>query len=202
MITGQESGRGADGEPTLLRYPMASICGDYLRAGLGLVLSLGPLLLLDVAGPLVVLLGVLGALFAWFGMRTVSRHLSRVELSGQAIALRGPVSRHLAWGDLDRMKLAYYAPRRARDDGWLQLTLRGGGGGSIRLDSTLTGFDQVLGQASRAARQKALPLDAATHANLAALGLDDSREADGAPPVTRPERPGAAATPSASRARW
>jgi hypothetical protein len=183
-----------------LRYPITSLYADYLRAGLGLALTAGPLLLLDVADVIALLLGALALLFAWFGARTVLRQLSRVELSEDGIALCGPVSRRVAWADLQRMKLAHYAPRRARDQGWLQLTLHAADGSAIRLDSTLAGFDQVLAQASRAASAKALPLDAATHANLAALGLDASGA--GAAPLSAPARAHAAAALRGSRARW
>ena len=155
-----------------MRYPVAALYPDYLRTAFGLAVTVGPLLLLDLTGVVAALLAGLGLLFAWFGTRTIVRHLSRVELSGDAITLRGPAPRRLAWRDLERMKLAYYAPRRSRDDGWLQLTLGSAGGRPIRLDSTLSGFDRVLGEASRVARAKDLPLDAATHANLFALGLD------------------------------
>jgi hypothetical protein len=186
-----------------LRYPITALYADYLRAAFGLALTAGPLLLLDLAAAVAALLGVFGLLFAWFGMRTVLRHLSRVELSGNAIALCGPVARRLAWDDLERMKLAYYAPRRSRDDGWMQLTLRGRDGCAIQLDSTLAGFDQVLGQASRAARAKALSLDAATHANLAALGLSAGGGAERAPlPVSSPGPERADAATSGPRARW
>jgi hypothetical protein len=186
-----------------LRYPIAALYADYLRAAFGLALTAGPLLLLDLAAAVAALLGVLGLLFAWFGMRTVLRHLSRVELSGNAIALCGPVARRLAWDDLERMKLAYYAPRRSRDDGWMQLTLRGRDGCAIRLDSTLAGFDQVVGRASRAARANALSMDAATHANLAALGLSTGGSSDDAAlPVSSPGPERAGAAMSGSRARW
>lgn len=165
-----------------MRYPIESLYPDYLRTALGLVVTVGPLFLLDLAGVVAGMLAGLGVLFAWFGTRTILRHLSRVEISGDAISLCGPVPRRLAWRDLERLKLAYYAPRRSRDDGWLQLTLSGRRGRPIRLDSTLSGFDRVLGQASRVAQAKALPLDAATHANLAALGFE------GAPiPAERPD---------------
>jgi hypothetical protein len=187
---------------TPLRYPLATLYADYARAAAGLALTLGPLLLLDVAYPLVALLVALGLLFAWFGLRTVARHLSRVELSASAIALHGPLPRHLAWGELERVQLAYYAPRRSRDDGWLQLTLRGAGGRSIRLDSTLVGFDQVLGAASRAARAKALPMDAATQANLAALGRAASGSRDEPLPVRSPGRPDGDAVVRAPKVRW
>ena len=157
-----------------MRYSVASLFPDYLRTGFGLAVTMGPLLWLDLAGAVAALLAGLGLLFAWFGTRTVVRHLSRVELSGDAISLSGPLARRLAWSDLERLRLAYYAPRRSRDAGWLQLTLSGRRGRPIRLDSTLGGFDQVLGQASRVARAKALPMDSATRANLAALGLAGS----------------------------
>jgi hypothetical protein len=186
----------------LLRYPISALYADYLRAAFGLALTAGPLLLLDLAQVMTVLLGMLGLLFAWFGTRTVLRHLSRVELSGNAIALCGPISRRLAWDDLERMKLAYYAPRRSLNDGWMQLTLRGSDGCSIQLDSTLAGFDQVLGQASRAARAKALSLDGATHANLAALGLSAASGCDqAAVPVSSPGPERADAATRGSRAR-
>ena len=202
MTTTTPSARSAAAGEGPLRYPLATLYADYLRAAFGLALTLGPLLLLEVADVVVAPLAVLGLLFAWFGMRTAARHLSRVELSGSAIALRGPVPRHLAWGDLELMKLAYYAPRRSRDDGWLQLTLRGAGGRSIQLDSTLAGFDQVLGVASRAARAKALPVDAATHANLAALGLEAAGGRDAALPISSRGRPDADAAPRAPKVRW
>ena len=185
-----------------MRYPIASLCPDYLRTAFGLVVTVGPLLLLDLAGVVAALLGGLGLLFAWFGTRTIMRHLSRVELSDDAISLCGPAPRRLAWRDLERIQLAYYAPRRSRDDGWLQLTLSGSGGRPIRLDSTLSGFDRVLGQASRVAQEKALPLDAATQANLAALGLGGSGVPAGAPRPSSPARaPGGSGT-LRSRARY
>jgi hypothetical protein len=194
---GSKRGRWA-----FLRYPVASLYPDYLRSALGLALSVGPLLLLDLAGAVAVLLGGLGVVFAWFGARTAVRHLSRVELSAEAIALSGPLPRRLAWRDLERMKLAYYAPRRSRDDGWLQLTLSGGRSRPIRLDSTLAGFDRVLGQASRVARSKDLRLDSATDANLAALGLEGSRVAADPARSSPPARaPGGSGT-LGSRARY
>jgi hypothetical protein len=184
-----------------LRYPLASLYPDYLRAAFGLAVTLGPLILLDLAGAVAALLAGLGLLFTWFGMRTVVRHLSRVELSGDAIALCGPAPRRLAWSDLTRMKLAYYAPRRSREEGWLQLTLSGARGRPIRLDSTLSGFEQVLGQASQVARAQDLPLDAATRANLAALGFGGSDVAGRTPLASSPARGPAASRALGSRVR-
>lgn len=157
-----------------MRYPAGLLYPDYARTALGLAVTLGPMLLLDLADGVAVLLGGLGLLFAWFGGRTMMRQLTSIELSGDAVRVLGPAPRRLAWRDLERLKLAYYAPRRSREDGWLQLTLSGTGGRPIRVDSTLSGFDRVLAQATRAARAKALPLDRATQANLVALGLSET----------------------------
>jgi hypothetical protein len=153
------------------RYPAATVWADYLRAGGGLTLTLGPLLLLDLADPLAVLFAGLALLFAWFGLRTALRQASCIELSPEGIAQLGPIERRLRWHELRGVKLAYYGPRRARERGWLQLTLRGGGRHAIRIDSTIDGFERVLSQAQAAAAARDLPLDDATASNLAALRL-------------------------------
>jgi hypothetical protein len=158
------------------RYPATTVVPDYLRVAFGVAITAGPLLALDLARGVAVLLAALALLFLWFGVRTALRQLSWVELSPAEIALRGPIRRRLAWREMRRMQLAYYAPRRARQDGWLQLTLRGPSGPAIRVDSTLDGFDDVLRRATGAAARNGLTLDPATEANLAALGLAPAAE--------------------------
>jgi hypothetical protein len=153
------------------QYPASTLLPDYLRVAFGLAVTAGPLLALDLANVIAALLGALALLFAWFGVRTVLRQLSWVELSPTGIALCGPIRRRLPWQQIRRLQLAYYAPRRARQDGWLQLTLRGTSGAPIRVDSTLEGFDDVLRQATGAAAGNRLALDPTTEANLAALGI-------------------------------
>jgi hypothetical protein len=181
------------------RYPIGTLSSDYLRVAVGLALTLGPLLLLDLATPIAWLLSILAVLFVWFGLRTVLRQLSAVELGPEGIAIRGPLGGALAWDELARLKLAYYAPRSwssarrrdrqpepERDDrqrGWLQLTLQGAQGRRIRIESTLADFDQVLRRALAAAAHRQLDLDPTTTANLAALGLDRD---DPAHPALRP----------------
>ena len=177
-------------------YPIGALSSDYMRVGVGLALTLGPLLLLELAAPIAWLLAALAVLFFWFGLRTGLRQLSAVELSPHAVAIRGPFGRQLAWDELTHMKLAYYAPRswgsaRRRDRhlergderdgrqrGWLQLTLQGTRGRPIRIESTLESFDQVLRRALAAAARRQLELDPTTTANLSALGLDRNGPTD------------------------
>jgi hypothetical protein len=168
------------------RYPATTLMPDYLRVGFGLAVTAGPLLALDLAPAVALLLAALAALFAWFGLRTALRQLSWVELSPGGIALGGPLRRHLPWQQVRRLQLAYYAPRRARQDGWLQLTLRGPARGSIRIDSTLDGFDEVLRRATAAATANQLALDPTTEANLAALGIAPSAGDVAREPPLRP----------------
>jgi hypothetical protein len=183
-------------------YPIGTLSSDYMRVAVGLALTLGPLLLLELAAPIAWLLAALAILFVWFGLRTGLRQLSAVELSPHGIAVRGPFGRQLAWDELAHMKLAYYAPRgwgsprrrerhhgrggerHERDEGrrgWLQLTLQGTRGRRVRVESTLEGFDQVLRRAMAAAARSRLELDPTTTANLCALGLD--RDAPGGAPL-------------------
>ncbi len=153
------------------RYPATALVPDYLRVALGLAATVGPLLALDLARGVAIGLSGLALLFAWFGGRTALRQLSWIELSATDVALCGPIRRRLPWQQLRRLQLAYYAPRRTRRDGWLQLTLRGRHGPAIRVDSTLEGFDELLRRATGIARRNELTLNSTTQANLAALGL-------------------------------
>jgi hypothetical protein len=177
------------------RYPATSLVPDYLRVGCGLAVTAGPLLALELAAPVAILLAALALLFAWFGLRTVLRQRSWLELSPVGIALGGPLPRALPWPEMRRLQLAYYAPRRARKDGWLQLTLRGRSGAPIRIDSTLDGFDDVLRQATAAAAANRLELDPTTAANLAALGIaPDPPQAPLTPAPAAERLPGARAS--------
>lgn len=174
-------------------YPATALYPDYLRVAFGLTLTAGPLLLLDLAAVPAGLLGGLALLFGWFGMRTGMRQMSSIELSPEALTVHGPLERRLAWRQLERLKLAYYAPRRARDGGWLQLSLRAAAGQPIRMESSLDGFDQVLRRAVTAAAANGLELDPTTQANLAALGLAQPGETVELAHPSRVSRPGPSA---------
>ncbi len=116
------------------RYPATTLAPDYLRVAFGLAATAGPLVALDLARGVAAVLSGLALLFAWFGVRTALRQLSWIELSATDIALCGPIRRRLPWQQIRSLQLAYYAPRRARRDGWLQLSLRGRSGAAIRVD--------------------------------------------------------------------
>jgi len=151
-------------------YPASAMVGDYLRAAAGLVPSAALLVGASVGGVATVILGSFAAIFAIFGLRTVLRHGTSLEMTETGLRTHGMSRRRLAWADLDRMKLAYYSTRRDRKAGWMQLEL-GGGGGKLGLDSRIDGFDRLVRRAAEAARARRLALSDATVANLDALGI-------------------------------
>ena len=150
------------------RYPLAALLPDYGRGLVGTVLSGGAWSLAPAAPAAIVIFGGLTGLFLVFTIRNVWRHRMRITLGGDGLAVAGLRNRTMAWRDLTGMRLRYYATRRNRQGGWMTLQLRAGSA-RIALDSSLTGFSEIVAQAVRAARQNELPLDAVTLANLAAL---------------------------------
>jgi hypothetical protein len=158
---------------TRLTYPGAAMYGDYLRAAAGLVPTAAILATTPVGVTAGAILSGVAGLFLVFGIRTALRHGTRVELTEAAIIASGPFARSVAWSELERMKLAYYSARRDKGGGWLQLELRSGRS-ALRLDSRLEGFPALVERAAQAARSRSLRLDAATVANLQALGLEAS----------------------------
>ncbi len=166
-----------------LRYPLAALRGDYVRAGLGLTLSLAPAAAVPLASPVDYLLVPAAALFMIFGLRTWQRQKSRVVIDRQGISLfrAGQVS--FAWRSIRSVRLSYFSTRADRREGWMQLTLTGEdpqrshGMCKIRIDSSLDGFEQVARCAAAAVRMNDLPVNAATRANFGALGIDLSETA-------------------------
>jgi len=155
---------------TSYAYPTSAMYGDYLRAAAGLVPTAAILTTMPVGMVAATVMSGFVALFAVFGLRTILRHGTRFEMTGSALRASGLRRTSIAWGELDRMTLAYYSTRRDRQDGWMQLELRSGWT-RVRLDSRIEGFTELVDMSARAARSRGLTLNAATLANLAALGV-------------------------------
>jgi hypothetical protein len=115
------------------------------------------------------------ALFLVYFARTVCRQLTHIELDEAGIRARGPASGLLSaairWEDLRSLRLDYYSTRADREGGWMQLKLGDAQrtGQTIRIDSDLDGFAQVVERAARAAAERGLALEPSTLANLQAL---------------------------------
>jgi hypothetical protein len=155
---------------TCYTYPTSAMYGDYVRAAAGFVPTAAILAAMPVGTVAATVLSGFVALFAVFGVRTILRHGTRFEVTGSALQASGLRRTSIAWGELDRMTLAYYSTRRDRRDGWMQLELRSGWT-KVRLDSRIEGFTELVDKSARAARSRGLSLNAATLANLAALGV-------------------------------
>ncbi len=160
-------------------YPGRVIAGDYFRAGTGLAFSAGFL----AASPPPTGVGALSlmavALFLIYGVRTILRHLSRIRLSDQGIAVTGRlVATSLPWPEVTGLRLRYYSTRRDRRNGWWQLNLDGNDA-RLRIASDLEGFEEVAARAVAAAGANGLNLDPATVENLSSLGIPAQISAEG-----------------------
>jgi len=144
--------------------------GDYLRAAAGLVPT-GLVFATEPVGTVAAtVLGSFAAVFGIFGLQTVLRHGTRIEMSDIELRALGARPCTISWADLDRMKLTYYSTRRDRRSGWMQLDL-GGGGARVRLDSRIAGFDRLVLRACEVAVSRGVALNEATLTNLEALGI-------------------------------
>lgn len=155
---------------TIHRYPISSVAADGLRAVAGMALTLGPIVFFNLVAPVVYILGGLGALFLVFGIRTVLRHLTFVEVSAEGVTMGGPAGRAVRWQDIDAISLNYYTTKRDKQGGWMQLKIREKGC-VVSLESSLPGFNAIAAQAFEAARANGVALDPRTLANLPTLGI-------------------------------
>jgi hypothetical protein len=154
-----------------LRYPRQTLWADYIRAGIGAVLCGLPLLLIDVNLWVALILGAGFVLFALFFARTALRHHTRYVLGPDTLCADGPAGTLVEWNRLDRMKLSYFSTKRDRSDGWMQLAIGSAGGRTVKVDSALDGFYDIVERAARAAEAVGLELGQATRVNLRSMGI-------------------------------
>lgn len=159
-------------------YPARDLTGDFVRGGAGALLTLGPVVLLETHWAVTTVLAGIGLLFVVFLARTWQRRATVIETGPDGIAARGPMGGAIAWPVLERLDLRYFSTRRDRGDGWLQLTLAGGGT-TLKLESSLEGFDHVLERAADAARANGVALSETTQQNLQTMGLGGVPTDDG-----------------------
>ncbi|EDP62802.1 hypothetical protein BAL199_10612 [alpha proteobacterium BAL199] len=155
---------------TTHRYERSSIAGDFVRGGFGLLVTAGPLLFMPMVTWLAVAFGAFALLFAVYLFRAWQRSVTVIEVDDVGIRASGPFGRAIRWDALDGMQLRYFATRRDKEGGWMQLRLRGGGS-ELSLESTLDDFEAVAERAARAASGNRLALSDTTQENLKALGL-------------------------------
>jgi len=161
------------------RYPLRSVLMEYVYTAIGLLFTLGPLVVTQPLPAVTGILAALAALFLAFGVRTFIRHNIVVRITDNGIETAGLVRRRIAWDELEECKLSYYSTRRDKEAGWMQLRLKGNM--SLRLDSNINGFREITERALRAAREGELPIDFGTCENLAALGLARREGSNGGP---------------------
>ncbi len=155
----------------LLRYPPAALRADYTRAVSGFVITAGLLPFAQGAPVTIAILGGGALLFLAFGLRTWRRQRAFFELDDEGISTSGRRRVTLPWRELTNMTLRYYATKRDRTGGWMQLKLAAGHA-RLTLESSLEGFVEVARRALAAARANGLVLDPATCENLLALGVN------------------------------
>ena len=137
---------------TTHRHNFQSLVPEYVRAGVGVALTAGPVLLVDTITSIAWALGILAIIFAAFAVTVALRQFSVIDCTDDGISVSGPVGKSLAWDDL-------------------QLVLKGKRG-SIRIESTLTGFADIVARAAKAANDGRLELSSSTRGNLELLGVE------------------------------
>ena len=165
------------------RYPASTIAGDYCRAGIGVALTSGTLIFLNPIRGITYVLVPLAILFVLFGGRNVLRHMTRYEVTEYEIRAAGPTRAEITWANLEGVELRYYSTRRDRSRGWMQLKLKSAEN-TIRLDSTLQGFSDIVARAVDEAAVHSIALSGPTQENVRALGIGGLSESIRLPTVS------------------
>ena len=117
----------------------------------------------------------LAVLFGLFAGRTLLRQMTKYEVSDTGLRSSGPIKFAVRWSELANVELRYYSTRRDRGRGWMQLRIKSQKR-TIRLDSTLEGFSDIVARAAREAAQRDIAMNEPTLDNLRVLGIVELSE--------------------------
>lgn len=164
------------------QHDWRSLAPDYLRGGLVFATALVPVFGFPLAPPVFWIFSAIAALAFLHVCRTVLRHRAVIECDDNGISVSGPLGKRIPWTDLSDMQLNWYSARRDGKGGWMQLRVAGPQG-RIRIESTLTGFADIVFRAADAARSRGIDLSPTTLGNLQVLGRSSrfSRRSAGPP---------------------
>lgn len=151
------------------RYRPRALAGDYLRSGIGLALTAGPVLLLETQPAVTAILGALAGLFGLFGLRVGLRQNTVIEAGDQAIEVHGVGGTRLAWSEVEQVRLDYFSTRRDGRDGWMQMRISGPGR-RIRAESTIEDFEGLAAAVASRVPTRIAMTDT-TLGNFHALGI-------------------------------
>ncbi|MSP68391.1 MAG: hypothetical protein EXQ96_09960 [Alphaproteobacteria bacterium] len=152
------------------RYSRRALLADYGRAAVGLALTAGPLLVINLEMKIAYGLAGLALLFFTYAVRTVLRERFSIQVDDEGLRGRGWRDTMVPWEGMRRVRLDYFSTRRDRGGGWMQLVI-GGAGGTLRVDSGIAGFAEIARRTGAEGIRRGLALSLPTRANLASLGL-------------------------------
>ena len=157
---------GADEVTREYRYPRSAMIAGYLRAGIGVGLSAGPLFAGGIGTGGVITLGAIAALFGVYGARCAVRQLTRIRLDEDGIVAGGPLPCTLSWSALRDVTLSYYSMRRDAGGGnWMQLNVKCGRR-TLRIESSIDGFAEIAARALDEANRRGIELSPTTRDNM------------------------------------
>ena len=156
----------------MLSYPRDTVVADWVRAAFGFAATAGPVVLVPMAWPVMLILALMAVAFAVFGVQTWMRQRLRIRLDERGFEAEPRYGR-VPWEALRGVSLAYFSTRRDHANGWFELKLATPAG-NMRVDSRMQGFDALVSAAVGAARRRGLTLSAVSLANCRQLGLENA----------------------------
>ena len=155
-----------------MHYPRRTITLEFIYTIVGLLFSLFPITLTSALPEVYGILSFLGLLFFLFGLRTIIRQYTFIEVSEDKITVGGLLRYSIVWSDIQELKLSYFSTRRDRAGGWMQLRLCAHNR-TLRVDSTLKDFCKLVTEAVQKTFCNGLEHSAGTVENLKALGIHE-----------------------------
>mgnify|MGYP004000567467 FL=1 len=154
------------------KYPTCSLRGDYLRATVGLLVTVGLLIAATKITIFQYLFAAGAILFLGFFLRTAQRHLTVFHIANGTLYAQGPFGSSIQLCSVTDIQLRYFSTRKDRngEGGWFELTIKCSKS-KISIDSTITGFEQIMQTCKNIIQENKLTPSETTVDNFSSAGF-------------------------------
>ena len=150
-------------------YPRRAVYKDYAWAVAGLVLAGIPIVIVAPGSMFMWVLVIALLLFTAYAYTAFRRQFTWFQTDSHGVKGRALSDASFLWREITEVKLAYYATRRDKSNGWMTLTIRTHKR-RFTMESSISDFHEIAEGAFKAAITNRLELDATTVENFEAIG--------------------------------
>ena len=158
---------------TYHKYRISFLLTNYIKATIGIAISVFPIFILEAAGLIKYFLLLIFVIFILLLIKTIFNQMVTVFISNDSIEILELFirKRKIKWDKVKKFELQYYSTRQDKEKGWMQLKVSDKKN-TIIIRSAISDFEAIAKKTACIASNNDITLTNRTVINYKAIGIN------------------------------